>query len=118
MIKHIVLFKFKPMISEDEIASVFQELGKLQIAISQIRSYTWGKYSSNEGLNKGFNYCFVMEFASATDRDHYLAHPEHERVKNAIVLPALQDELNSVLAFDFVPQQLTLTPKITVFGNR
>jgi hypothetical protein len=55
-----------------------------------------GPYESAEGLNDGFTHGFVMSFDTAANRDIYLPHPEHERVKD-IVVPRLA----RVMVFDF-----------------
>ena len=95
-IQHIVLLKFKPDVSADTISELFSQLKELKQLIPGIRSFAGGPYSSEEGLNQGYTHGFSMEFESAEARDSYLPHPEHERVKAAI-LPCIE----SVIAFDF-----------------
>ena len=90
---HLVLLSFKRADKADESLAA---LARLREEIPGMRSYTDGPYSSPEGLNRGFTHAFVMTFESAAARDNYLSHPEHERVKNA-VLPFVEN----VLAFDF-----------------
>lgn len=96
VIQHMVLLKFKPETTEEKIADLFSQLSELKELIPGIRSFAGGPYSSDEGLNKGFTHGFSMEFDSANARDAYLPHPEHERVKSAI-MPCIDD----VIAFDF-----------------
>jgi hypothetical protein len=55
-----------------------------------------GPYESAEGLNDGFTHGFIMSFDTAANRDAYLPHPEHERVRD-IVVPCLE----RVVVFDF-----------------
>lgn len=95
-IQHMVLLKFKPEVTSGQIAELFQQLSELQQLIPGITYYAGGSYSSHEGLNQGYTHGFLMTFESAGARDVYLPHPEHERVKNAL-LPCL----DGVLAFDF-----------------
>lgn len=45
----------------------------------------------------GFTHAFVMEFATAEDRNVYLVHPDHEVVKNMVL--AVTDD---VIAFDYM----------------
>jgi hypothetical protein len=94
-IHHMVLLKFKPEVTQDKIALTFNLLGELQQLIQGITYFSGGPYSSHEGLNQGYTHGFLMTFESIAARDAYLPHPEHERVKSAI-LPYL----DSVLAFD------------------
>ncbi len=95
-IQHMVIVKFKPEVSAEKISDLYRQLAQLQELIPGIRRFCGGAYSSGEGLNKGFTHGFLMEFENAEDRDRYLPHPEHERVKEAI-LPCIDD----VIAFDF-----------------
>ncbi|HEY9596669.1 MAG TPA: Dabb family protein [Cyanophyceae cyanobacterium] len=95
-IQHMVLLKFKADVTPEKITELFDLLGELQDLISGITYYSGGSYSSHEGLNQGYTHGFLMTFESVTARDAYLPHPEHERVKAAL-LP----HLDSVIAFDF-----------------
>jgi hypothetical protein len=92
----MVLLKFKAGIPSSKIDELFAQLADLKSLIPGIRKFIGGPYSSHEGLNKGFTHGFLMEFESAAARDVYLPHPEHERVKGAII-PCIDD----VIAFDF-----------------
>jgi hypothetical protein len=95
-IQHMVLLKFKPEVTAEKITQLFDLLGTLQQSISGISYYSGGPYSSTEGLNQGYTHGFLMTFESIPARDTYLPHPEHEKVKTAL-LPCL----DSVIAFDF-----------------
>jgi hypothetical protein len=92
----MVLVKFKPAASRETIAGLFAELGKLPEVIPGIEHFSWGPYSSPEGLHGGFTHGFLMTFRDAAARDGYLPHPEHERVKQ-MILPHVE----GVIAFDF-----------------
>jgi hypothetical protein len=96
MIKHIVLFKIKDTVTDGQVQNIFSELAGLKALIPGLLDFSGGPYSSTEGLNKGFTHGFVMNFETADDRDTYLPHPEHERVKE-IIIPCIDD----VVAFDF-----------------
>lgn len=96
MIQHIVLFKFKPEVSPDQIDHIFTNLAELKDLVPGIISFNGGPYSSPEGLNQGYTHGLIITFETAAHRDAYLPHPEHERVK-AIILNYLDD----VIAFDF-----------------
>jgi Stress responsive A/B Barrel Domain len=96
MIQHIVLLKFKPEVSPDQIDQIFTDLDQLKNLIPGIIGFNGGPYSSPEGLNQGYTHGFIMTFETADHRDAYLPHPEHEKVK-AIILNYLDD----VIAFDF-----------------
>jgi len=94
-VQHLVLVKFKP--GEDRQApALFAALEALKAKLPGMLAYRFGTNMSPEGLNRGFTHGFVMTFADAAARNHYLVHPDHEEVK-AIYLPHLED----VIVFDF-----------------
>jgi Stress responsive A/B Barrel Domain len=96
MIRHVVLFQWKPGTSEAKIDELFRALAGLKGKIPGLQQFEGGPYSSPEGLNKQWSHAFIMTFPEAASRDAYLPHPEHERVK-AMIEPHLAD----VIAFDF-----------------
>ncbi len=96
-VQHMVLLKFKPDVTDEMIEDLFAELAELQELVPGITYFAGGPYASDEGLNQGYTYGFLMTFASVDARDNYLPHPEHERVKQEI-LP----HVDSAIAFDFV----------------
>lgn len=95
-IQHMVLVQFKPEVSDETIDELFSQLAELKQLIPGITYFAGGPYSSPEGLNQGYTHGFLVTFESAEARDAYLPHPEHERVKAAI-LP----HVGAVVAFDF-----------------
>jgi hypothetical protein len=92
---HVVLLKFAAQKS-GRAAELFDALADLKRRLPGFLSFTGGPYSSPEGLNQGFTHGFIMAFQDAAARDHYLFHPDHEKVKQAF-LP----DLENVIAFDF-----------------
>lgn len=100
MITHVVLLRVKQSVPQTEIKRVFDALAALKARIPGIVSYSAGRYSSHEGLNRGYTHGFVMTFATAAARDAYLPHPAHEQVKG-MVLEILEGGLDGVVAFDY-----------------
>jgi hypothetical protein len=100
MTKHIVLVQMKADLGQVEIEAVFQELRGLQNSIPGIVKFSWGAMNSPEGLHRGYTHAFEIDFDSAASRDAYL-HPEHTRVAGEVLLPALQNGVDSVLVFDY-----------------
>lgn len=94
--QHLVLLQFKAGVPAAMIAGLFADLGGLREVIPGIEHFSGGPYSSPEGLNQGFTHGFVMTFRDAESRNVYLDHPEHEKVKQAI-LP----HIDNVIAFDY-----------------
>jgi hypothetical protein len=99
-LRHVVLFKFKPEATKeqiDEIVAGFQQLPK---KIDGITAFEWGTDNSPEGFNEGFTHCFVVSFKDAKSRDTYLPHQAH-RDFVAILLPRLE----KVLVVDYFAQK-------------
>lgn len=92
----MVLLRFKPGASSEAIESIARALAELPRKISGIEHFSFGPYSSPEGLNKGFSHGFLMVFSDVEARNNYLPHPEHQAVVR-LVLPLLDD----VMAFDY-----------------
>jgi hypothetical protein len=99
-LRHVVLFKFKPEATKeqiDEIVAGFQQLPK---KIDGITAFEWGTNNSPEGFNEGFTHCFVVSFKDAKSRDAYLPHQAHKDFV-AILLPRLE----KVLVVDYFTQK-------------
>ncbi|HUH46905.1 MAG TPA: Dabb family protein [Arenibacter sp.] len=90
LLRHVVLFKFKPETSKGDIAKVEAAFSALPSKIPQIVGYEWGLNNSPEGLDKGFTHCFFLTFHSEEDRAIYLPHPDHKAF-GAILTPHLED---------------------------
>lgn len=88
-IRHIVLFAFKPSLSQIEIQKIMTTLEELKKNIPQILSFSWGENNSPENLHQGYLHGFVMEFKNETDRNLYVNHPLHIKVASECVFPAL-----------------------------
>ncbi len=96
MVKHIVLTRFKPDITEPQIEETINECRGLKDLVDGITDFISGPYSSPEGANQGFTHGFIVTFVDAASRDKYLPHPEHERVRDLLL-----SRVESVIAFDF-----------------
>lgn len=83
-LRHVVLFAFKDDASYDDVDAIVTGFAALPAAIPGIVAYEWGTNVSLERLNDGFTHCFTLTFASAEDRDAYLAHPAHQRFVEAL----------------------------------
>ncbi len=100
MIYHMALIRFRKELKAKDVEAAMQAIGALDKKIPGITGYKFGPYSSPEGLNKGFNWGFCMTFTDAKARDVYLAHPEHDKVKEK-VFPLLDGGLDGITVFDF-----------------
>ncbi|MFS4416739.1 Dabb family protein [Maribacter sp. 2307ULW6-5] len=92
VLRHVVLFKFKPGTSQDDLKKVTDAFGALPNKIPEIADYEWGLNNSPEGLDKGFTHGFLLTFKSEADREVYLPHPDHKAF-GAVLKPHLEDVL-------------------------
>lgn len=96
MVRHFGVLKFKPAISEEQIAECFQALKDMVGKIPGLLDMEYGPYDSSEGLNEDFTHGFIMTFDTKESRDAYLPHPIHEKVKELVV-----PRLERAVVFDF-----------------
>jgi len=96
IVKHFGMFEFKQGVSSEQIDGCFEAMRGMLGEVPGLLDFSSGPYDSSEGLSDGYTHGFIMSFASPAERDAYLPHPAHERVKE-IVLPCLE----RVVVFDF-----------------
>jgi len=77
-LRHVVIFKYKPDATSDEIQEVTDAFRDLQNKIPGIRSFEHGVNNSPEGMALGFTHVHTLTFDSIAARDAYLPHPEHK----------------------------------------
>jgi Stress responsive A/B Barrel Domain len=99
MIRHIVLIRFRPEVSEEEIAVIFADLYKIKDVLPGLLSITSGRSESPEKIERGFAHGFVADFADWAALAAYQAHPDHKRVGAALVANAVGG-LDGILVFD------------------
>jgi hypothetical protein len=96
VLRHVVLFKFKPGTTPEQIKQVEDAFRALPAKIPAIAGFEWGTDNSPERLSQGFTHCFVLTFRSDEDRAVYLPHPDHKAF-GAILRPYL----DGVLVVDY-----------------
>jgi hypothetical protein len=79
MVRHVVVFKYKPGTSEAQIRQVTEAFRGLRSRIPGIIGFEDGVNNSPEGKDLGFTHVYLMTFESAAARDAYLPHPEHAK---------------------------------------
>jgi len=78
-VKHVVVFKYKPSATAEQIEQVTAAFKALKGKIPGIVSFEYGTNNSPENLNKGFTHVYLLTFTDAAARDAYLPHPEHKK---------------------------------------
>ncbi|MCL2330164.1 MAG: Dabb family protein [Phycisphaerae bacterium] len=92
VLKHIVLFKFQPTATPEQIKSVVDGFCALPTKIQGVKCFEWGTDVSPEKKSQGFTHAFVLTFASEADRDAYLPAPAHQEFV-AMIKPYVQEAL-------------------------
>jgi hypothetical protein len=97
MIRHIVLLKARPEVTEAHIAGIFVDLHALNLpGILAIHS---GRSESPEKIERGYLHGFTVDFADWDALAAYQTHPDHKRVGAALVAAA-QGGIDGILVFD------------------
>lgn len=99
MIRHCVFFRFRSGVSADERAEIYAGLDALVGQIDGLVSASFGPNVSPEGLAKGFNDGFIMDFVDEAARDRYLPHPAHQAA-GARLVAALEGGVDGLVVFD------------------
>ncbi|RST88050.1 Dabb family protein [Aquibium carbonis] len=104
MIRHIVLTKFKPETTEDEIADIYAGLSALTDKRSGARGFTGGRSASPEQIERGYMHGFVIDFDSWKNLKAYAEHSEHRKLGARIVENAVGG-IDGILVLDIeVPE--------------
>lgn len=114
LIRHIVLFRYRPDASEADLDSIRQRFHQLRASPRNGEPYILaiesGEQNSPEGLGQGYHHGFIVSFASEGDRNYYVGEPLisdpdlydplHHAFKN-FISPYLDPGQGSALVFDF-----------------
>lgn len=97
MIRHIVLLKARPEVTDAQIQSIFADLHALNLpGLLAIHS---GRSESPEKIERGYLHGFTIDFATWEALATYQAHPDHKRAGAALVAAA-QGGIDGILVFD------------------
>jgi hypothetical protein len=95
MLKHVVFFKFKQGIGEEEIVDLEKSLAELPPVIPEILSYEFGRDVVRS--ERSYDLALVSAFKDLDAMQHYQKHPDHH-----IVLQKVNKLCESVLAVDYL----------------
>ena len=101
MIRHVVLYTYQKDIPEAVIANIYQELERISAGLPGRISYTWGKYDSNEGRNKGYTHALVTDFVDEAGRDAFMHDSQRLEFSKREVLPRMVGGVDGLVSFDF-----------------
>jgi len=99
MIRHIVLVKFRPGLSEAEIADIFAGLHTIKGKLPGVASICAGRSESPEKIERGYLHGFTVDFNDWASLAAYQNHPDHKRLGARLVANAVGG-LDGILVFD------------------
>ena len=102
MIRHVVLYTYRADVTDAEIKRVYQELDEISARLPGRLSYTWGKYDSSEGRNKGYTHALVTDFVDQAAQQLFLNDPIRIEFSKREVLSRMPNGVDSLVSFDFV----------------
>jgi hypothetical protein len=101
MFRHIVLYGYKAEYSEVEIGKVYTELEQISGRLPGRISYSWGKYNSHEGRNKGYTHALITDFIDEYSRNLFIDDEVRIAFSKREVLPKMINGVDSIISFDF-----------------
>ena len=94
MLKHVVLFKFKPETTAADIDTLATGLGALPEIITEIREFVFGRDVVRS--ERSYDFGLVSSFDDRAALDAYAIHPDHQ-----LVVAHVKQICSSVVAIDF-----------------
>lgn len=98
MIRHIVLIRFKPEVTEAAISAIFAALPKLAAKLGLL-SCAFGRSESPEQIERGYMHGFTLDFASWEALKTYAEDPDHKAFGGQLVAHAVGG-IDGILVFD------------------
>lgn len=96
LLRHIVLYQFKPEISAEQVQEVVDAFSALPRKIDTIVGYEHGTNISEENKSAGLTHCFIVSFRDVAGREAYLKHPAHDAYVKVV-----KDRREKVIVFDY-----------------
>jgi len=84
VLRHVVLFDWVDDITTEKEQELVAHFVSLKDKIDVIQDFEYGTDISVEGLDKGYNHCFIVTFKDEAGRDTYLPHPDHKAFGEAV----------------------------------
>ena len=78
MITHVVMMKFKPGVSDEQVDALEKSLDALPDIITEIQSYEFGR--DIVGSERSYDFALVSVFANLETLRQYQEQPEHLKV--------------------------------------
>lgn len=89
MLRHVVVFRWHPGTTSEQVAAVTAALRALPAEIGELAAYHVG---ADAGINEGNHaYAVVADFATAEDYLAYRDHPAHQAVIRDLIAPLVAE---------------------------
>lgn len=99
MIRHIVLLRFQPEVTEATIAALFAELHRIYGKVPGLLAITAGKSESPEQMERGYMHGFIVDFSDWAALQAYQDHPEHQLLGAKLTTASVGGK-DGILCFD------------------
>ena len=99
MIRHIVLIRFKPEMTEAAIAAIFAGLEPIKMQLPGCLAVYCGRSESPELMERGYMHGFTADFTDWDALKAYAVHPDHQRLAGQLVAGAVGG-VDGILVFD------------------
>lgn len=97
MIRHIVLIRFRPDVTDARVAEIFAALAPLSARLGF--TYAAGRSQSPEKIERGYMHGFTLDFASWEALAQYADDPEHKAFGGQLVAHA-EGGIDGIFVFD------------------
>lgn len=92
MVNHIVMWKFKPEVAEEEKESIKKEMeANLKALVGKVPGLLTVEFVSNPIPSSTHDIALVTTLEKAEDIAAYAVHPEHVRVADTYVRPYVME---------------------------
>jgi hypothetical protein len=99
MIRHIVLLRARPDVTDAALTGIFADLDLLAAKVPGFLAYHAGRNESPEPLERGYHHGFTIDFADWGSLATYAAHPDHQHLSSNLIAAA-EGGIDGILVFD------------------
>ncbi len=99
MIRHIVLIRFQPQVTDAQVTGLFTALPRLAAKLPGVLAFASGRSESPEKIERGYLHGFTIDFADWQALATYQADPDHKAFGGSLVANAVGG-VDGILVFD------------------
>ncbi len=99
MIRHIVLTKFRPEVTEEKVSKIYDGLAELSNSLPGASGFTGGRSQSPEQIERGYMHGFVMDFDDWEALETYQNNEIHKKLGGQLVENAIGG-IDGILVLD------------------